>query len=114
MKDILQLTQAPYKVREGDVTEQPEDEIWVRAQEGVAVICDKIMIALDNMPYVDMACIGAAAVNQATKAVALARDRTHTGDSRMDLYAQPYFSTVDDEEHDGKTRIMIRVVRKLV
>lgn len=117
-------SRAPYKVRDGEVVEVPPDELWVRADTGVHALADKLISVVLELPYVDLACIGAATVNTAVKAVAVTRERlSHHG---LDLWVQPYFSTVEvppsrdtpgwfeEGEVEERTRLMLRVVRRVI
>lgn len=99
---------APYAVKEGAVEQQPPGEIWVRSTDGVAGVADSLCSALTQMGHVDLACIGAASVNQANKGIAVARERlSHSG---YDIYSQQFFSTIewDDPDDPDRTRLMIR------
>lgn len=110
------MTRPPYVVREGEMTEEPDDEIWVRSGDGVHKLVERIQTVLDSGPYADVACIGASTVNIAVKAVAVLREKVGDG---LDVYVQPYFSTVIDNDRDDltdniKTRVVLRVVMRNV
>lgn len=99
---------APYAVEDGVVDRQPPGELWVRSSDGVASVADALCQALTQMGHVDLACIGAASVNQATKGIAVAREKLSP--SGYDLYVQPFFSTIewDDPDDPDRTRLMLR------
>lgn len=108
----------PYTVNEGELLYQPKDEIWSRnSDEHVGTMADAITTALDGSDdgdeerreFVDVASIGAGALNQAIKAVAVAR--LHFLQIGHDLVATPYFSTINDGEGRERTRLMLRVWR---
>lgn len=107
--EVIERVRAPAFSRQGEIPVEPEGEVWVRSREGVAVVAGKIAAKLLDLPYVDVACIGATTVNIGNKAIAELR-KTYEG-RPLDLFVQPYFSTV---EHDGeeRTRIVLRVFIK--
>lgn len=88
--------------------EQPSTEIWVRGGDGVARLVDQVFERLEFHRYVDLACIGAGAVNQGIKAVASARARAAS--AGRDLLCRPFFSVVLNDAGDEKTRLVLRVI----
>lgn len=107
----------PTKIKQGKVIEAETDEIWIRANENVHRIAKKISDSIDagveddgdSGAYVNLACIGAACVNQAMKAVAVARESIIL--KGFELLARPFFSTITDDKDRERTRLMIHVER---
>lgn len=101
----------PYALDEGPVVNLPDDEIWVRSSDDVRKTANKILAKLSESElepqYIDVACIGPASVNQAIKAIAVARSTV--ADVQLDLVVKPYFSTIEDEQMQVRTRIILRV-----
>src|SRR5690606_22155764 len=107
LPDPMIENQAPLLALQGRVDKIPDHEVWVRSSDGVGTLSTKIVQALEKRPFVDIACIGATAVNQGVKAVAQARK--DFAPSRRDLVVQPFFSMVNSGHEDAKTRILLRV-----
>ena len=110
--DLLEIT--PTKIVEGEVLTTPDDEIWVRNNDDTHGLSKQIIEHIESNEdhgwrYVDLACIGAACVNQAIKAIAVVRDEIRTKYGN-DLYCAPYFSTVIDDRGRRRTRMMLRVI----
>lgn len=109
--DIETIVETPHAVDDGVLLTAPDHEIWVRGHEVVQRLAKKIIDRLTERddqktwPYVDLACIGAACVNQAVKAIAVARE------SSNELLIVPFFSTITDESDRTRTRVMLRVTR---
>lgn len=102
------LAAAPYKVKEGQVIKQPSDEIWARSTDDVKKLASKIIDGINaNGEYIDLACIGPAALNQGVKGLAVAREML--AEARIDLMAQPYFSTIEDDKQRSRTRLVLRI-----
>lgn len=109
--NILPIVWFEHSKDEGELVERPEDEIWVGRDEDVHSLAVTIVQYLENGDeYVDMACIGAASVNQAVKATAVARAKVEEKDQSRTLVMMSGFSTIVDEEGLTKTRIMLRVL----
>jgi stage V sporulation protein SpoVS len=104
----LESTAAPYKQQQGQIIESPDDELWIRAHDDVHRTATDIVDELRDREWIDLACIGAACVNQAMKAVAVARERMQ--DRGKDLITQPWFSSIIDDKGRKRTRLMFRVV----
>lgn len=101
---------APFKLKEGQVLEAPEHELWMRAADNVHRTANDIVEAVSiDIGWVDLACIGATCVNQAMKSLAVARERIRR--HGFDLTCQPWFSTITDDKDRERTRLMIRVTR---
>ncbi len=102
-------TAAPYKEKQGVVIEAPDHELWMRSHDDVQRTAGEIVDELNDngFGFVDLACIGAACVNQAMKAVAVARERLMR--SHRDIVAQPWFSTITDDQDRQRTRLMFRL-----
>lgn len=98
---------APYKENQGVVTEAPEGELWIRSHDDVHRTATDIVEELNHSVQVDLACIGAACVNQAMKSVAVARERLST--RGHDIMVQPWFSTITDDRGEKRTRLMLRL-----
>jgi stage V sporulation protein SpoVS len=109
MLRAVELEQAPYKENQGSVTEAPEGEMWMRSHDDVHRTASDIIEELEPNKWVDLACIGAACLNQATKSVAVARERLNK--RRLDLLVQPWFSTITDDKDRVRTRLMLRVMK---
>lgn len=101
------MTDAPFVTNDGTLTEQPEDELWVRSGDNVQALADDIDATMEGRGYVNLACIGAGAVNQAVKAVAVAREIA--AEHAYALFIQPYFSNIVDDQERKRTRMMLRV-----
>jgi stage V sporulation protein SpoVS len=100
---------APYKVKSIDPVLVPDQgEIWVRSGDDVHKLAADLLDMLDDFRYVDLACIGAGCLNQAIKAVAVARERLAR--VARDIVMQPYFSSFIDDRDRSRTRIMLRCV----
>jgi stage V sporulation protein SpoVS len=104
----LENTAAPYKAREGKITEAPAHELWIRAHDDVHRTAQDILDDLKDSEWIDLACIGAACVNQAMKSIAVAREMAMA--MGKDLVAQPWFSSITDDQDRRRTRLMIRVI----
>jgi stage V sporulation protein SpoVS len=102
---------APFKVREvGDLTQPRQNEIWARANDDVHKLAADIldMVDYDKPVPIDVACIGAGCLNQAIKAIAVARERISR--DAYDIALQPYFSSFTDDQDRSRTRIVLRLV----
>jgi stage V sporulation protein SpoVS len=100
---------APYKEKQGVVVESPDHELWMRSHDDVHRTASDIVDELleSDTGWIDLACIGAACVNQAMKAVAVARERLMR--RHKDIVAQPWFSTITDDQERSRTRLMFRL-----
>lgn len=88
--------------------EQPETEIWARTGDNVKHIADQIYVALEaQSAFIDVASIGAGALNQAVKGIATARQRFLA--VGMDIHCVPFYSVVTDDRGGEKTRLVFRV-----
>lgn len=110
MISIDASTLAPFKVVEGRVDEMPEHELWIRASDDVHRTASDMIAELveDKKPFLDLACIGAGAVNQANKSIAVARERL--AKKSLDIVCQQFFSTIKDDQDRNRTRMMIRLM----
>lgn len=106
---LLNVTPAPFKVKEGPVLEAPEHELWMRAADNVHRTATDIIDSLRDESTVDLACIGATCVNQAMKSLAVARERMKR--QGFDVVMQPFFSTIEDDQQRERTRLMMRVTK---
>lgn len=102
------MEEAPFVSNDGVLLEEPQDEIWVRSGDNVQALADDIDFTMAGRGYVNLACIGAGAVNQAVKALAVAREIAALEHS-YSLVAQPYFSNITDDQDRKRTRMMLRV-----
>lgn len=109
--DAVSLEPAPFKVKEGQVLEAPPHELWMRAADNVHRTANDILDEFQDIEVrtIDLACIGAACVNQAMKAVAVAREKAKRAD--YDFVVQPFFSTIVDDKDRERTRLMMRLTR---
>jgi stage V sporulation protein SpoVS len=105
---------APFKVKEdGDMSRPRDGEIWVRTTDDVHKLAADLLDMLEDKPvvndvrFVDLACIGAGCLNQGIKAIAVARERIERHGT--DLTVQPYFSSFVDDEGRNRTRMVLRV-----
>lgn len=98
---------APYQVKEGEVLAPPDHELWIRSGDNVHRTAEDIIHAMTFNTCVDLACIGAACVNVAMKAVAVAREKIESVNG--DYYVQPWFSSIIDDSGRDRTRLMLRV-----
>jgi stage V sporulation protein SpoVS len=100
---------APYKLKEGKVSDMPDHELWIRGGDNVHQTATDIIKDLVDakMKFLDLACIGAAAINQGMKSLAVARERLAR--KSIDIIAQPWFSTITDDQDRERTRVMIRL-----
>lgn len=105
--DATQL--APFRMNQGKVIEMPESELWMRSQDKVQPTATEIINDLTDgaREFLDLACIGAGAVNQAIKAVAVARERL--AKKSLDLMIQPWYSSIVDDRDRERTRLMLRL-----
>lgn len=106
------LVEAPFISNDGVLIEQPEDELWVRSGDNVQDLADDIDETMEGRGYVNLACIGAGAVNQAVKAIAVAREIA--AEHRYSLIAQPYFSNITDDQDRKRTRMVLRVTANAI
>lgn len=97
------ISETPFSVHHGALLDPPSTEIWVRKTDDPKLLAKDIKSDITKYQYVDLACIGAATVNQAMKAVAIVREHMRR------VVAVPYFSMVTDENGNEKTRLMLRV-----
>lgn len=102
---------APYVQDDGVIAEQPEDELWIRSGDNVTTTARDIEDFLLDFPgnYLDLACIGAGAVNQAVKSIAVARENLGSLMVETSVVVQPYFSNIIDDQGRKRTRMMLRV-----
>jgi stage V sporulation protein SpoVS len=96
---------APYVSNDGYVAEMPVHEFWIRSEDNVPRTVDELLASFHTM-HMDIACIGAAAVNQAIKVLAAARQKLEV--DNIDIVIQPYFSNILDEHNRKRTRMMLR------
>jgi stage V sporulation protein SpoVS len=100
----------PYKLKEGKIVECPEHEFWIRANDNVRTTARDIAAAVTGKySWIDLACIGAACINQAIKSIAVARELVAR--EQCDLIIKPFFSTVIDDKERERTRIVLRVCK---
>lgn len=109
METVGSVTRAPFAVREGLVDKCPPRELWVGHDDKVSSVASSIVVfaRARKIPYLDVAAIGPLSVNQAVKAIALARERL--GSYQLDLLMQPYFSSVEDANSLNRTRMVFRL-----
>ena len=106
-----------YTMYEGKVDRDTEDRVWVGKEENVQHLAQLIVDKLErdrylksqDEPWLDLACIGWSSLNQAVKAIAVARELV--GPGKHDLVMQPAFSTIVDFAEQERTRIILRVFR---
>ncbi len=111
----------PYQINQGEMTTQPENEVWVTAQSSVHRVAERIVrhvmvqdpvhdgyTVSDEHDFLDLACIGPQAINQAMKAVAVARETL--AEDKLDLAVKPFFSTIIDASDRERTRMVLRVI----
>jgi len=103
---------APFSVEQGVMTEQPDNEVWVRAGDKVNKLAARVVEFARLQDFLDhntldLACIGAAAINQAVKAIGAARMELQR--DMLDVVTQPFFSTIIDDKNRERTRLVLRV-----
>lgn len=98
----------PFMVDEGKVIDSPPDEIWIRRGDQPIVIGNSAARVLAKFGYVKIAAIGPVAVNQAVKGICIARNIMWE-DNECDIACFPYFSSIEDAQGDGRTRIMFHL-----
>jgi stage V sporulation protein SpoVS len=97
----------PYSENAGVMIDQPGHEVWARSGDQVGTIADHVIRRLGRYPFVDVACIGAGAINQALKGIAVARkEHLQTGG---ELVVVPFFSMIEDDKGRERTRMVFRV-----
>lgn len=101
------ICRAPLKANQGVMTEAPESELWMRANDDVHRTASEIVQELEDSLWVDLACIGAPCVNQAIKSIAVARERL--AKKAKDINVQPWFSTITDDQDRKRTRVILRL-----
>lgn len=103
------MNRPPFSIEQGVLLEQPESEIWARTGDNVKTIADQIFTALaeSSLPFVDVASIGAGALNQAVKGMATARQKFLA--LGLDIHAIPFYSVVIDDRGGEKTRMVFRL-----
>jgi stage V sporulation protein SpoVS len=102
------MIEAPFVSDDGQVLEEREGEVWVRSGDNVQTLADIIDgVLAAGSGYCDLACIGAGAVNQAVKAIAVFRETA--ANNRYLVNTQPYFSNITDDQDRKRTRMMLRV-----
>lgn len=112
MDDITLLETTPTKTIDGELHTAPNHEIWVRNNEDIHKLVRNVidrMNGKDGWHSVDLACIGAACVNEAIKAVAIVREQVRDKHS-TEVYSVPFFSTITDDKNRRRTRIMVRLI----
>lgn len=83
--------------------------MWVRANDNPNDLAEEISTTCMEQG-VTIAAIGARAVNQAIKGIAIARERFFDASGGYgDLDSVPFFSTIVDEQGRERTRMMIEV-----
>jgi stage V sporulation protein S len=82
----------------------------VAASSKATSLAGAIAWAIRQQEDVELVAIGAAAVNQATKAVAIAR--TYLALEGLDLYLIPGFATVETPNDDERTAVVLQVVSR--
>lgn len=108
MKIDINTAPAPLKTKDETPLLVPApSEIWVRNGDDVHRLCADLMERLEDFDVVNLACIGAGCLNQAVKAIAVARERMLKYNE--DLVVQPYFSSFIDDQDRNRTRIVLRV-----
>ncbi len=86
------------------VEQQPQSHILkVSARSAPASVAGAIAGLVKDGNFVEIQCVGAAAVNQAVKSIALSR--SFLVPSGIDISAKPYFTDIDIE---GSPRTAIR------
>lgn len=114
-KTALTVVPAPFKGKEGQVLVAPDHELWMRAADNVHRTAADILGEFqsdgitDGIATLDLACIGAACVNQAMKSVAVAREKAKR--QGFDFVIQPFFSTIIDDQDRERTRLMMRLTK---
>lgn len=99
------VRETPSSINHGRMDEPGVTEIWVRGGDEPNKLAKEILHEVKNYEFTDLACIGAATINIAVKAIAIARDKIKT------IVAVPYFSTVIDDKDRERTRIILRVTK---
>lgn len=97
----------PLMKYDGAVTDQPENEIWVRGGDYAGNVAQKIIDAVEKFGTATMAAIGGQAVNQAVKGFAVARTKYRDASVGRDLYLTAWFSTIIDAKGQDRSRIML-------
>jgi stage V sporulation protein SpoVS len=106
----MRLVRAPTVLRQGSVSEPEPHEIWVRGTDSIGALAKNIHDALEDHPYVDVACMGAAPTNSGAKAVAeLRKLYAETHHPGVEIFCQPFFSTFIDAHGEERNRIVFRV-----
>lgn len=107
MNVVLKLVnETPFSVDQGKLLEPPLTEIWVRGKEDPKQLAKDVFDDISVFGRIDMACIGAAAINQALKAVAIIRGKQPTAT----IVVVPFFSVISDDKDRERTRMMLRVI----
>lgn len=101
----------PLSTWDGKVTTQEPHEVWVRGGDFPTNVARKITEAVEEHGHSLIAAIGADAINQAMKGLAIARDmwRLMDGHEHQDLGCVPYFSTIIDSNGNQRTRLMFPI-----
>lgn len=101
----------PFTTHDGKLVEQPDDEIWIGSGYTPHMVAESILDRInESTDRALLAAIGAKAVNQAIKGVAVAREIYNQKNPWLDFDVVPYFSTIIDEEGRERTRIMMMVI----
>ncbi len=102
--DFQDYTSAPLPLSAFDGMDKP-DVIKVSARSRSTAVAGAIAAVIREHRYAEVQAIGAGAVNQAVKALAIARGYL-TGDE-IDIVCVPYFTEVDIE---GQERTAVRFI----
>lgn len=108
MRNPTLIGSTPTSVDHGVLLEPLDSEIWVSSHEDAKRLANEIVDNIYKFGFVDLACIGAGCVNQAIKAIAVAREAMR--ENNHEVGTLPFFSTIKDDKDRERTRMILRVL----
>lgn len=100
--------QAPAVQDDGLALDPRDNEIWINTNDAAHKVAMDIILRLEGTGMLTLCAIGAGAVNQAVKGIAIARDKMLT-EGFYDLIVQPCFSTIHTQSGDTRSRMLLFV-----
>ena len=98
----------PFTVNQGRLVSEGNHEVWIKRDDETQEIGRRIRFAFEaGRPYVDVAAMGATAVNQAVKGIAAVRE--YLMEQGRDLVVVPYWSAFEDDQDRERVRLVFRV-----
>lgn len=108
---MTQIIKIPFPLSQydGKIEDPRPYEVWVRSKDFPTNIARKILETIEKHTQAHICTIGAEAVNQSVKGMAIARQMWREMYDVEDLYMTVYFSTIIDGNNEQRTRMVFRV-----